>query len=328
MLMFLNFFLFFTLFIYYLVSDLLVWWLMLEVFFYAILVILFYYVNDIKNLMGVILYFFVQGVVSVLLIMFLVFFLGVNGIGLSFLKYALFLVFLFKMGFFPFYYQVVFIFTKLNNNQCFVMGFYPKVLPLIWVFMLNMYYLSFMVFFYLMFTFLITAYFGLKSLDVRELMGWSSVNFGGWVLMSVLCNNFLFVLMMMQYCISTYIFFFVLGFMSGNFFINNYEGVSKNFSVFVFVSLLFMTGIAPIGLFVFKLFLLMGFLEFFSLGLLVLILFCLVGSFFFYLRMLQMVMHMGASYSLFNTNFNGVCNFNFFLFLGLNVFLIVLILSV
>jgi len=328
MLIVLNLFLFFLLFFYYLVSDLLIWWLLLEVFFYVILVVLFFYVREINNLIGVIIYFFVQRLVSILFIFLLVLFIRINNVGFSFLIYILFFVFLFKIRFFPFYYQVVFIFTKLNNQQCFVIGFYPKVLPLMWIFTLNVYCLSFIVFFYLIFTFLISAYFRVKSVDIRELIRWSSVNFRRWVLISVLCNSYIFIILLVQYCISTFIFFFILLYLFGNFFINNYERVSLGNRVFVFLNLLLITRIAPIRLFIFKLFLLIRFSDFFSIRLLVFILICLIGSFFFYLRILQLVLNLRASYSSFNVNIKRMTSFIYFFLFFVNIFLIILILSI
>ena len=104
----------------------------------VLLLLLFTQTEDKNNLEGLLNYFLIQVLGRALILMSILYELGIyrnffcfksNFRVLS--QMILLLGLLFKVGVYPFYYQVVFIFLKLNGVQCFMFSTLLKVWPLL-----------------------------------------------------------------------------------------------------------------------------------------------------------------------------------------------------
>nr|YP_009040165.1 NADH dehydrogenase subunit 2 [Botrylloides violaceus]CCO25697.1 NADH dehydrogenase subunit 2 [Botrylloides violaceus] len=277
-------------------------WMMMEFVFFVVILFLIKYSKGEMNLGGVIFYLFVQALGGVLFLSSMLvevfyfgnyYYLG-SSVCLGCLYLSIMGVML-KVGMFPFYLQVYQIMSFINFEQILLFMLYPKIIPVILVY--SMFSQLDLGGGALMFSFLvmaISAFQGIKSSDMRELLAWSGVGQLGWIFVSALG------------AFSSFVFFFWLYFfmLMGLCFLIG-EGGSKLFFDFFSVRgslqnrytglflVFFMSGLAPFLMFYVKLFLIYS-LECFSMGLIMGVLLGVLGMSLFYVRILQILMCSGS----------------------------------
>nr|YP_008082979.1 NADH dehydrogenase subunit 2 [Pyura gangelion]CCO25758.1 NADH dehydrogenase subunit 2 [Pyura gangelion] len=277
-------------------------WAVLELISVVVLLINLFQNEDNKGVFSLINYFLVQAVAGVLVLGGVLFEVGFGQnyyffscpvLVISF--YLLLVGLVLKLGLFPFYLQVPYIFGGLVGGQCFVLSVYPKLIPYLLIGVLVpeldinilMGIAGVLV--------LVGGYQGIWVSSFQELFGWSTIGHSGWLFLSFLMGYYLFFFYFLVYAVTMY--YLWVSFLGGmiSFFLGGVLGLGgqKMLSVFYF---LLVGGLAPMGGFLLKLMVVKGMMG--SMGV-VYSFFLLIlgtGSVIFYVRMMQFLYNVNHNF--------------------------------
>nr|YP_008082970.1 NADH dehydrogenase subunit 2 [Polycarpa mytiligera]CCO25749.1 NADH dehydrogenase subunit 2 [Polycarpa mytiligera] len=318
--------------------DVLYMWVLLEVVFFGVVGILVYLGGKKLTMNGVVYYFFVQAMGGLILILSFLsevcmygnMYLLNNCIGvLNFFSCLMGLMI--KLGFYPFYIQILIIMSLLNFKQNLVFLVYPKLLPLMMMYdIIQQGSALFIVFVFSCFLLVVSSVQGVITTDIRAILGWSGMSQLSWMVLSIFSNLFIFLVFFFFY--SYVLIFFVESLNSmgeGFFFGFGSLGVGGSIEYMVFLMLIMMSGLAPFLFFYLKVLLVFSFpTGFYKAGLL-LVLIVTIGVLFFYLRLMQYIIGVGYTSGFFKVmggslNFSGGFIMLFFGFLGGGVLLLLI----
>nr|YP_010014986.1 NADH dehydrogenase subunit 2 [Halocynthia aurantium]QOI13837.1 NADH dehydrogenase subunit 2 [Halocynthia aurantium] len=282
----------------------LVMWVVLEVFsLYVLFVILRHNLRDV-NMVGVVYYFLVQGVGGVILAFGVIYELSIFGncyafqcpvsyLGLGCIVLGLLL----KLGIFPFYFWVVWVYKLLDGVQCYYVAVYPKIFPFLFLFSLFGQVEASIFFFVGLASIFLSGVEGLYVSDIREFMGYSSIGHGGWMLFCFYGGVVLFMLYYIIYYVCNYIVFNMMFGRGFNIFFGFGRGrlvVGTGFILFIII--LNLGGFAPSLGFGLKLMILNSVM--FSWGVVggLVLLFMTVAAILFYVRFIQFLYSINNNY--------------------------------
>lgn len=149
--------------------------------------------GGVKEVTGLVNYFLVQALRGFFLLIAVL--VEVGGVGnvlffsspTMFLSLFLgFLGLLIKLGVFPYYLQIVYIFGFLERSQCFILSTYPKVVPMLLMGLLLSYLPLRLVMSVGSLSVLLGRYQRIWTSSVKELFGWSTIRHSGWIVFSLL----------------------------------------------------------------------------------------------------------------------------------------------
>nr|YP_008082997.1 NADH dehydrogenase subunit 2 [Halocynthia spinosa]CCO25776.1 NADH dehydrogenase subunit 2 [Halocynthia spinosa] len=294
-------------------KNVLYMWIFLEL---VSLLVLFYVIllglRDV-NLVGVVIYFLLQALGGVMFVMGIMFDFCVYGNLVSVLSpvsyvclFFMVLGLLLKMGIYPFYFWVARVYVLMEGKQCFYVGVYSKIIPLLLFFFASGVLGMGFLFFLAMFSVVLSGVLGVFMTDVRGLMGLSSVGHSGWFLVSMLGGIIMFFFYFCFYAFFNYLVFFGMSFRGVNVFFNFGRGQTGGWGLKLLVFLVFFSigGFAPSLGFFLKVFLMGSVLSIW--GFLYCVLFLLLGGgvVFFYCRVLQFLFSVNSNYGVLRVGVN------------------------
>nr|QNO34180.1 NADH dehydrogenase subunit 2 [Halocynthia hilgendorfi ssp. n. KRK-2020] len=301
----LGFFLFF--------GNSLVMWLSLELLsMYVLLVLIGLSLWDV-NVVGVVVYFLVQAVGGILLALGILYdfcYYGnmygvlcpVSNVSLLFVVLGL----LVKLGLYPFYFWVVRVYGLLEGMQCYYIGVYSKVMPLLMLFGIFGFLGEYFLLLLAVCGVLVSGASGVLASDFRVLMGASSVGHGAWFLFAMYGGFFCLFLYFLFYVLLNYLVFNVMYLRGVNVFLNFGRG-RVYFGLFLIVLLVFVNlgGFSPgLGFFL-KMALTKGGLDVWGGIFCCIFLMLSVGVVFFYSRVMQFLFGVNNSYEVYRSWFWG-----------------------
>nr|YP_003406719.1 NADH dehydrogenase subunit 2 [Microcosmus sulcatus]CAL23088.2 NADH dehydrogenase subunit 2 [Microcosmus sulcatus] len=280
------------------------YWVFMEMVSLIIVVYLLVVSKNVGNLYGVLNYFLVQGLGGLIVLLGLVWGILEDGGIYGFFNNShnnvmliLILGLFIKMGFFPFFYMVIMVMLKLGYKECFIIIILPKIIPLYLFLNMNLSMFEGLLYLVILMSLFTAGVNGLKAADIRELMGWSSINQTGWMMLLVMCDVMLFLLFYVFYLVLMFMFwYYVKGVSSSSFFGVSHLMGKGDMGVIMTLLLGMIGGFSPFALFLFKMFgLLMVVNSFGAWGVGFLFL-MLTGSFLFYMRIFQFLLCVTSSY--------------------------------
>nr|YP_010845461.1 NADH dehydrogenase subunit 2 [Pyura mirabilis]UPP55929.1 NADH dehydrogenase subunit 2 [Pyura mirabilis] len=284
-----------------------------------------------KGLTGMINYFLIQAIGGVMLLLMLLLEMGLADnyyfFQCSMMNSMLFIGvggLLMKLGLFPFYFQIIFVFFTLEGWQCFLLSVYPKLVPFLLLMGLVLLGGMYLFFFVGLLSILVGSFQGVLSTDLRALFGWSTIGHSGWLILCFYSGIFLFLAYFLYYVMVMSMLWKSMEQTPKNFFLGS--GMASSGMV-LFVFMLGLGGFAPLMGFILKLLLVYELLGFISGWMMISILLCMIGAIFFYTRMFQFMVNINNSYMGFrnSTKYTSMWTvkniFMFFLYLFSSLFI-------
>nr|AZL93439.1 NADH dehydrogenase subunit 2 [Pristaulacus sp. ZJUH_2016030] len=222
-----------------------------------------------------------------------------------------------KLGIFPFHFWFIKLILSSSWMNCFIISSFQKIIPMIILFHILIHYILF--FFLIIFSSLMSMILSLNLMNLRTILGFSSLNHTSWMLMSIPLNKLFWMYYMMFYSIILFTLINLFNILNLNYInqmnlmFNFYKNLIKVFIFFNFISL---GGLPPLLGFLSKWLIINLSLNFFLyLQIFLLIMCSLVFLYIYILMFINMIM--------FNFSINFSISMNFFIwkkFINLNFY--------
>lgn len=222
-----------------------------------------------------------------------------NGCSLSLSLFFILLGLFIKLGIFPFYYQMFYLFMSLTTNQCYVIMFIPKVVPMIILFSLQIQ--EFFLIFVLsasVIMVLLSSLSGVLYTDIRAILAYSSISYLGFYFFLLMSGLGIFVLYFLLYYILLSALLSNFNFFKFNIIVNmSHFQYSFSTKVSVFFILLVLSGQPVFFLFLLKLIMLYNISV--SIFFYIIIFFlCYFGNIVFYVRLVLLLSNVQYPFNL------------------------------